>query len=452
MTKYRWTICALLFAATTVNYLDRQVLSLLQPTLEKIFNWTNKDYSLIASTFTFAYAICTLLVGRFVDKLGIKKGYMLAITVWSLGACIHAFVSLADPSSQWSFFGILIPGSILGFMICRIVLALGEAGNFPAAVKAVAEWFPKKERALATGIFNSGANIGAILAPICVPIIAEAWGWQWAFVIVGALGFLWLVFWLIYYETPEEMLAKHKINQEEYDHINQDAAEEAAAKAAEAEQKEESVSWFKLLTFRQTWSFSMGKFFTDGVWWFLLFWLPGYLKNSYGLEAKDQMMPLAVLYSMTMIGSIGGGYLPKMFFKEGRDPYKARMTAMLIIALCPLVVLLAQPLSSYTYWIPVILIGIGASAHQAWSANIYTTVSDMFPKKAVASIVGIGTMVGSLSGVLTSTLAGILLDHYKESGNIETGYTIMFCYCAVAYLIAWCAMKTLVPKYKLVEI
>lgn len=453
MTKYRWIICALLFFATTVNYLDRQVFSLLQPVLTDIYKWTNSDYANITSAFTFMYAVFTLLVGRYVDNLGTKKGYALAITVWSLGACIHAFVYFVEPESKMTFLGFAMPVSVFAFMICRAVLALGEAGNFPAAIKTVAEWFPKKERSLATGIFNSGANIGAIVAPLLVPVIAKYWGWQWAFVAVGAIGFLWLILWFSYYGSPKEMLAKGKINNEEFQHINSDEEQEKTKDDPEENDSDKKkVSWFSLLGYRQTWSFTMGKFLTDGVWWFFLFWMPSYLKNNYGMSTEDMMLPLAVLYSMTMFGSIGGGYLPKIFQKDGRDPYKSRMRAMLTIAIFPLVVLLAQPLSDISYWLPVILIGIGCSAHQAWSANIYTTVSDMFPKKTVASIVGIGTMAGSLSGVITSKIGGWLFDYYGAQGSIETGYTIMFVFCAIAYLLGWTVMKLLVPKYKIIEL
>jgi ACS family hexuronate transporter-like MFS transporter len=445
--KYRWTICSLLFFATTVNYLDRQVLSLLQPFLSEEYGWTNSDYANIAAAFQFCYAIAVIFAGRFIDWIGARKGYAWAIAIWSIGAIIHAsaigiggFVSPA-----LSMVGIVLPVSVLGFIIGRIVLAIGEAGNFPAAVKTVAEWFPRKERSLATGIFNSGANIGAILAPLTVPLIAGSLGWQAAFIIVGGIGFIWIIFWLLLYDSPRKMLAKGKITQAEYDYIHIDGDIE---KTEEAVSPKEKVSWFRLLLYRQTWSFFFGKFMTDGVWWFFLFWLPAYLKSQYGIENTQIALPLTVLYSMTMVGSICGGWFPAFFMKKGFEPYRARMTAMLIIALIPLVVLLAQPLGYITMWIPVILIGIGCSAHQAWSANIYTTVSDMFPAKAVASIVGIGTMAGGISGVIVSKAAGALFDYYGNIGHIETGYTIVFSFCAVAYLMAWCIMKSLVPKFK----
>ncbi len=441
--KYRWTICTLLFFATTVNYLDRQVLSLLKPRLEEIYGWSNTDYANIAAVFQFVYAISMLFAGRIIDRMGTKRGFTWAIIIWSVAAMMHA---LAVPIGQGvatilGWVGIVtVPVSVLGFMISRALLGFGESGNFPAAIKATAEYFPKKERSFATGIFNSGSNVGAILAPLTVPWIAANWGWQSAFLIIGAIGFLWLFFWLAYYEKPEQ---QKRLSEAELTYINSDGEEKLTASS-------EKVSWFKLLGYKQTWAFTVGKFMTDGVWWFFLFWLPAYLKDQYGIIDTGVMIPLAVLYSMTMFGSIGGGWFPMYFIRKGLLPYDARMKAMLLIALFPLVVLAAQPLGHISFWIPVVLIGIGASAHQAWSANIFTTVSDMFPKKAVGSVVGIGGMAGGLGGVLITKLGGALFDHYKALGHIETGYTIMFAICAVAYLIAWGIMKSLVPKYKLI--
>ncbi len=440
--KYRWTICALLFFATTVNYLDRQVLSLLAPDLSKEFGWTNTDYANITAVFQFAYAISMLFAGRFIDKLGTKKGFTWAIVIWSLAAIMHAYAIEIGGIFQGIFatINLVIPVSILGFMVSRAVLAFGEAGNFPAAIKATAEYFPKKERSFATGIFNSGANVGAILAPLTVPWIALHWGWQMAFILVGAIGFIWVIFWWFFYDKPEK---QKRLSKTELAYINSDTDEAVAAT-----EKEEKVKWFKLLGYKQTWAFAFGKFMTDGVWWFFLFWLPKYLEAQYGMVKTDIMLPLAILYSMTMFGSIGGGWFPTYFIKKGYNAYDGRMKAMFIIALFPLLVLLAQPLGYISFWIPVILIGIGASAHQAWSANIFTTVSDMFPKKAIGSVVGIGGMAGGLGGVLISKVGGALFDHYKALGHIQTGYTIMFAVCAVAYLIAWFVMKSLVPKYK----
>lgn len=440
--KYRWAICALLFFATTVNYLDRQVLSLLAPDLSKEFNWSNTDYANITAVFQFAYAISMLFAGRFIDKLGTKKGFTWAIVIWSLAAIMHAYAIEIGSifSGVFSLLGIAIPVSILGFMIARAILAVGESGNFPAAIKATAEYFPKKERSFATGIFNSGANIGALLAPLTVPWIAFHLGWQWAFIMIGAIGFLWIIAWWYFYDKPDK---QKRLSQAELNYINSDTEEEV-----KSIDKDEKVAWFKLLGYKQTWSFVFGKFMTDGVWWFFLFWLPKYLYAQYGMEGTAISIPLFVLYSMTMFGSIGGGWFPAYFIKRGYTAYEGRMKAMLLIAFFPLVVLAAQPLGHISFWIPVILIGIGASAHQAWSANIFTTVSDMFPKKSVASVVGIGGMAGGIGGVLISKLGGALFDYYQKLGHIETGYSIMFAICAVAYLIAWAVMKLLVPKYK----
>jgi len=449
--KYRWTICALLFFATTVNYLDRQVLSLLSGKLEAEFGWTNSDYANITAAFQFVYAISMLFAGRIIDKLGTKWGYAIAIVIWSLGAILHAkAIPLGSAiSSLLALIGITgISISVLGFVLSRAVLGFGESGNFPAAIKATAEYFPKKERSFATGIFNSGANVGAILAPATVPYIAEAWGWESAFMIIGGVGFLWLIFWFIFYEKPEQ---QKRLSKAELEYILLDPDENVIV-PSESEVEAKKVSWTKLLGYKQTWAFTFGKFMTDGVWWFFLFWLPSYLKAQYGMEGTSISFPLLILYSMTMIGSIGGGWFPAYFLKRGYNAYEGRMKAMLVIALFPLVILLAQPLGHYTYWIPVILIGIGASAHQAWSANIFTTVSDMFPKKAIGSIIGIGGMAGGIGGVIVSKVGGALFDHYKALGHIQTGYTIMFGFCAVAYIIAWTIMKTLVPKMKIIKL
>jgi len=441
--KYRWTICALLFFATTVNYLDRQVLSLLQPYLAEKFSWTNTDYANITAVFQFVYAFSMLFAGRIIDKLGTKRGYAFAISIWSIAAMIHAF-AIPIGEGMVALLGWMgIAGfsvSVLGLMFSRALLAFGEAGNFPAAIKATAEYFPKKERSLATGIFNSGANVGAILAPMTVPWIRVHWGWGAAFIVMGAIGFIWLITWLVLYQRPE----KQKLLS---------AAELAYIKGGEEEKdtdsvEEEKVSWVKLLGYKQTWAFTFGKFMTDGVWWFFLFWLPAYLKAQYGIIDEAVTPPLTVVYTLAMLGSIAGGWFPMYFIKKGGKVYDGRMKAMLFIAFFPLLVLLAQPLGYISFWVPVLLIGVGVSAHQAWSANIFTTVSDMFPKKAVGSVIGIGGMAGGLGGVVLSKLGGALFDHYKALGHIETGYSIMFAICAVAYLIAWFVMKTLVPKYK----
>jgi len=438
--NFRWTICSLVFVATTVNYLDRQVLSLLQPRLEELFGWSNTDYANIAAVFQFTYAISMLFAGRVVDKLGTKWGYAWAIIIWSVAAIIHA-LALPIGNNVAAWFGITaVSVSVLGFMVARAVLAFGEAGNFPAAIKATAEYFPKRERSLATGIFNSGTNIGAILAPLTVPWIYRHWGWEYAFILIGATGFLWLTFWFLFYEKPEN---QKRLSAAELTYINSDDKESEPV----AEQK---VSWVKLLGYRQTWSFALGKFITDGVWWFFLFWLPAFLKAQYNIVDEAVRLPLAVVYTMAMIGSVSGGWFPMYFIKKGYQPYDGRMRAMFVIALFPLTILAAQSLGHISFWVPVLFIGVATSAHQAWSANLFTTVSDMFPKKAIGSVVGIGGMAGGIGGVILTKIGGALFDHYKALGHIETGYSIMFGICAVAYLVAWTFMKTLVPKYKLI--
>ena len=442
--NYRWTICALLFFATTINYLDRQVLSLLAPRLSAEFGWSNTDYANITAVFQFVYAISMLLAGRIIDRAGTKWGFIIAILVWSIGAIMHAWAVPvgALTNNLLAVVGIAaVPVSVIGFMMSRAVLAVGEAGNFPAAIKATAEYFPKKERALATGIFNSGANVGAILAPLLVPWIATHWGWQTAFIIIGALGFLWIFFWFHFYEKPHE---QKRLSATEFTFINMDASAQEKVDVV----NDPKVSWFKLLRYRQTWAFTFGKFFTDGVWWFFLFWLPLYLSKQYGISGTGLMLPLGLLYSMTMFGSIGGGAFPLYFMRRGMSAYDARLRAMLLIALFPLAVLFAQPLGHFSIWIPVILIGIGASAHQAWSANLFTTVSDLFPKNCVASVVGIGGLAGGMGGVLISKIGGWLFDYYDAQERISTGYAIMFAICACAYLVAWAVIKLMVPKYK----
>jgi ACS family hexuronate transporter-like MFS transporter len=442
--NYRWTICALVFMATTVNYLDRQVLSLLQPHLEEQFGWSNSDYANITAVFQFTYAISMLFAGRVIDRLGTKSGYSWAIIVWSIAAILHAFAIPIGESISVLLGWVGIAGlsiSVMGLMFGRVVLAIGEAGNFPAAIKATAEYFPKKERSFATGIFNSGSNIGAILAPLTVPWISAHWGWEAAFVVIGATGFLWLIFWLVLYNKPSE---QKLLSKEEYDYIHHEGEEQ------EDHMEKEKVSWFKLFAYRQTWSFALGKFITDGVWWFFLFWLPAFLKAQYQIVGEAVVIPLAVVYTMAMVGSVAGGWFPMFFIKKGYQPYDGRMRAMFIYALFPLMIFLAQIFGDVSFWIPVFLIGIATAAHQAWSANLFTTVSDMFPKKAIGSVVGIGGMAGGIGGVILTKIGGALFDHYRSLGAIETGYTIMFTICGLAYLTAWATMKVLVPKYSVI--
>lgn len=421
--KYRWTICALVFFATTVNYLDRSVISLLKSTLSEELKWNDGDYADIEIAFKLMYAIGMIGAGRVIDKLGSKMGYFFSVLFWSLAAVGHAFVQ-----------------STFGFIVARASLGITESGNFPAAIKSIAEWFPKKERALATGIFNSGANIGAIVAPLSVPFIAEAWGWKWAFVITGSFGFIWLVLWLITYDKPE---VHKKVSKEELDYIHSDSAGEPQPTTENVEK----VSWFKLLTFRQTWAFVLGKFITDPIWWFYLFWLPDFLESQYGLKGTELSVPVAIVYLISTFGSIGGGWLPLRLIKNNWPVFKARKTSMLIYAFSVLPIVFAQVLGEMNMWFAVIVIGLATSSHQAWSANIFTTVSDMFPKKAVASVTGIGGMFGGLGGILLTLLVQKnMFVYYRSIGQIETAYYIMFFICGSAYLIAWTIMHFLVPK------
>ncbi len=426
MGKYRWTICSLVFFATTVNYLDRQVISLLKSVLSKDLHWDDGDYANIEITFKIFYSFGLLIAGGLVDKLGTKKGYAWATGLWSLAAIGHAFAN-----------------SAFGFMIARAALGLTEAGNFPAAIKSTAEWFPKKERALATGIFNSGTNIGAIVAPLSVPLIAVYWGWQWAFIITGVIGFIWLVLWQMYYTSPKD---SKKLSQEEYDYIHSDGDEVS-------EKEEEKVPWLKLLGYRQTWAFAIGKFLTDPVWWFYLFWLPDFLQSEYKLTLIQISVPVAVVYIISTIGSIGGGYLPMALIHKNMPVFKARKTSMFIFALFVLPVIFSQVAGKVNMWCAVLVIGIAAAAHQAWSANIFTTVSDMFPKKATGSVVGIGGMAGGLGGILlTWAVQKNMFVYYRSINQIETAYYIMFAICAGSYLLAWVVMHLLVPTMKKVDL
>jgi ACS family hexuronate transporter-like MFS transporter len=420
--KYRWTICALLFFATTINYLDRQVIGFLKPTLQQSFNWTETDYSKVVMAFTASYAIGLLFFGRIIDKIGTKLGYAVSIVIWSIASMAHALAK-----------------STFGFGVARAALGLGEAGNFPAAIKTVGEWFPKKERALAIGIFNSGANVGAVAAPIIVPWILGNFGWQEAFIWTGAIGFIWLIFWWFMYEVP---IHHKKLSKTEYDYILSDVEQQHPADA--------KISWGKLFRIRQTWAFMAGKFFTDPVWYFFLFWLPSYFSSTFNLDLKKPTLPLIIIYSATTIGSIGGGYLSSYLIKKGWPVYKARKTAMLIIAFCVVPIFTARYATNM--WTAVALISLAAAAHQAWSANIFATAGDMFPKNTVSSVVGIGSMAGSVGGILFPFFIGWLLDRYKLLGNITVGYNILFIISGSAYLVAWLIMHFLVPKMKPVNL
>ena len=469
MTNWRWVMCAMLFFATTVNYMDRQVLSLTwKDFISPEFHWNDEIYGNITAVFSILYAIANLFAGKFVDWMGTKKGYFWAIIVWSLGAVLHAgcgwFTMQVEGLDSIEALRAVQAGStaavaiatvsMYAFLACRCILALGEAGNFPAAIKVTAEYFPKKDRAFATSIFNSGASVGALAAPATIPLLAKAMGWEMAFIIIGALGFIWAGVWLFVYDKPSQ---SKFVNEAELNYVNQDEENE---KAAEVVVEEKQMSYMEAFSHRQTWSFAFGKFMTDGVWWFFLFWAPAYFSDQYGYSS-DSGMGIALiftLYAIVTVLSMFGGYLPKLFVeKKGMNPYQGRMFAMLIFAFFPVLALFAQPLGQYNVWWPAIIIGLVGAGHQAWSANIFSTVGDMFPKSAIATITGIGSMAGGLGSFLINKISGNLFTYAEEQGSAfsflgfegkPAGYMIIFCVCAVAYLIGWTVMKLLVPKYK----
>lgn len=471
MSNFRWTICIMLFIATTVNYLDRQVLSLTFPDFIKPeFHWTDADYGTITAWFSLVYAVACLFAGKFIDWMGTKKGYLWAIFVWSVGACLHAACGLA---TCWFVDGVetvaalrtvqagsaaaaAIAGvSVWLFLACRIVLALGEAGNFPAAIKVTAEYFPKKDRAFATSIFNAGASVGALAAPLTIPVLAKHCGWEMAFIIIGAAGFVWMFFWQWLYTKPE---ASKFVNAEELAYMQQDEAAEQAAVQTAVAKDEKPIPFLSCFTYRQTWSFIVGKFFTDGVWWFYLFWAPAYFKEQgHGPATGMGQALIFTLYLIVTVVSIYGCKLPTFFVEKlGMNPYEGRMRAMLIFAFFPLAALITQPLAGISVWFPAVLIGLAAAGHQAWSANIFSTVGDMFPKSTIASVTGMGAMAGGVGSFIINKCAGSLFTYAEAQGQAfsflgfagkPAGYMIVFCCCAVAYLIAWSLMKTLVPRY-----
>ena len=474
MTNWRWVMCAMLFFATTVNYMDRQVLSLtFKEFIQPEFHWTDSDYGTITGVFSIAYAIFCLFAGKFIDWMGTKKGYLIAIIVWSLGAVMHAgcgwvteqIVGVADKAALLEATGAIVSTismvSVWLFLVCRLILGLGEAGNFPAAIKVTAEYFPKKDRAFATALFNAGASVGALAAPATIPLLAKSLGWEMAFIIIGALGFIWAGVWIFVYDKPEE--SKH-VNEAELEYIHQDESADAQSQKSKVE-SEKQMSFAEAFKHKQTWSFAFGKFMTDGVWWFFLFWAPAYFQDQFGIKASDPqgIALIFTLYAIVTVISLFGGYLPKIFVeKKGMEPYAGRMRAMLIFAFFPIFALFAQPLGGvWGPWAVAIIIGIVGAAHQSWSANIFSTTGDMFPKSAVATITGIGAMAGGVGSFLINKGSGMLFDHAAEMGEAfkfagftgkPAGYMIIFCICAVAYLIGWSVMKALVPKYKPVEI
>ena len=438
--RQRWVICALLFFAATVIYIDRQVIGILKPTLAAEFGWTEIDYGWIVFAFQTAYAIGLLFVGNLMDKIGTKKGFSLSIIVWSIGAILHAWavpmglaalgvLTFIAVQLGYSAAAIGFSASVIGFIIARFILGIGEAGNFPASIKTVAEWFPKKERALATGIFNSGTNIGALATPLIVPWIAVTYGWYEAFIITGAIGFIWLAFWLFLYKKPEE---HPLLSKAELEYIQSDPPEPTV-----------KIPWKNLFPHRQTWAFAVGKFLTDPIWWVYLFWLPDFLNKQHGLDLKTFGIPLAVIYIIADVGSIGGGWLSGAFIKRGWSINKSRKTAMLICALAVVPIVFASITSSL--WVAVLLIGIAAAAHQGWSANIFTIASDMFPKQAVGSVVGIGGMAGAVGGMFISQVVGYILE---KTGS----YVPIFAIAASAYLIALLIIHLISPRLESAKI
>src|SRR6266480_6434594 len=398
MGHLRWSICALLFFATTINYVDRQVIGILSKDLQAAFHWTEIDYGNIVAAFNAAYALGLLLAGRLIDRFGTKIGYAAALTIWSLAAMSHALAR-----------------SAFGFGVARAALGIGEAGNFPAAIKTTAEWFPKKERALATGIFNAGSNVGAIVAPLTVPWIAINWGWQWAFILTGAIGLLWLAFWIPLYAKPE---AHPRLSRAELAHIQSDPPDQVGAR----------VPWLKLIPHRETSAFAIGKFMTDPIWWFYLYWIPNFLRQNHGLDLSTIGLPLIVIYVIADVGSIGGGWLSSTLIKRGWSVNSARKTAMLTCALLVTPIIFASKVSNL--WAAVALIGLAAASHQGWSANIFTTTSDMFPRRAVGSVVGIGGMAGAFNGATMAVIVGYILE------VTHSNYRIPFLIAGTSYLVA----------------
>ncbi len=476
MSNFRWAICALLFFATTVNYLDRQVLSLTwKDFISPEFNWTDNDYGTITAVFSIIYALCNLFAGKFIDKLGTKKGYLWAIFIWSLGACLHAACGVGTSALKAAGFVAMmgITASVWLFLACRAVLALGEAGNFPAAIKVTAEYFPKKDRAFATSIFNSGSSVGALAAPLTIPIIAKFWGWEMAFIVIGALGFVWMGFWIWLYKKPAE---NPRVTAEELKYIESDDATDGASGGPAPSPEEKKISYGKAFSLRQTWSLVFGRFLTDGVWWFFLFWTPGYFSDQFGYKS-DTLAGMALIFSLYAIVtfvSIGLCKIPTyMVDKRGMNAYEGRMVAMFIFACFPLLALGAQPLGVFGSSLAVnaqkflaamgvaILIGLACAGHQAWSANVYSVVGDMFPKSTIGTLTGIAQFAAGCGSFMVNKCAGKLFTYAAEQGDAfafcgytgkPAGYMILFSYCAVAYIVGWCFMKGLVPHYKKVEL
>ncbi|MES3017690.1 MAG: MFS transporter [Bacteroidota bacterium] len=420
--NYRWIIVTLLFTGTVINYLDRQVIGLLKPTLEVEFNWSETDFGTLMSAFSFAYAIGLLISGKFIDKVGTKIGYSVAVVVWSIAGMLHA-----------------VARSVTGFGIARASLGIGEAGNFPAAVKAVSEWFPRKERALATGIFNSGTAVGSVVALILVPVIMQSYGWKGVFVITGAMGFIWLAFWLVLYEIPSR---QKRLTKEELSYIEGDKEDQSGTQVT----GKNSPSWYKLFSLRQTWAVITGKLLIDPIFWFFGIWLPSYFSAAFNLNLKVISPELMTIYAATTIGSIAGGYFSSLLIKNGWPTLKARKGVLLLVAVLELVIMIAIANFVTDKWVAVGLIAIAVAVHQAWATNVFTMASDMFPKEVVSSVVGIAGMSGAVGGILFPLLVGKILDVYKSGGNLTGGYNVIFTICGVTYLVAWVIIHLLTKK------
>jgi ACS family hexuronate transporter-like MFS transporter len=424
--NYRWIIVSLLFFATTINYIDRQIIGLLKPILEVEFNWSESDFAHIVMAFTAAYAIGLIVMGRLIDKIGTRAGYTLIITLWSIAGMLHAFARNA-----------------LQFALARFGLGIGEAGNFPAGVKAISEWFPKKERGIATGIFNSGPSVGVVMALLIVPWILNRYSWQEVFWITGASGFIWLIFWLIFYEVPER---QKRLTREELTFISEDREINNDQKAG----NKIKIRWYRLFKFPQTWALITGKGLIDPIFWFFLFWLPSYFSSTYELDLKRPSLELIIIYSATTIGSFLGGYFSSVLIKRGWAVMKARKTALFLFAVTELTIILAQYTTAA--WMAVAIISLAVAVHQAWATNVFTMASDMFPSEAVGSVTGIAGMAGAVGGILFPLLVGFLLDTYKAADNLTGGYNILFTICGLTYLTAWLIIHLLTRKHRNVRL
>ncbi len=417
--NYRWIILTLLVSATTINYLDRQILGLLKPTLEIEFTWSETDFAFLVMAFTGAYAVGLVSWGWFIDRIGTKPGYIISVAAWSIMGMLHA-----------------VARSVTGFGLARIGLGLTESGNVPAGMKTIAEWFPRKERALATGLFNAGTSFGIIIALLIVPWILRTYGWHEVFIITGSVGFIWLLVWIYVYDVP----SKHKrLTEKEYNYIH-----DGQKLDPEAEEDVGCFNWGKLFTYPQTWAFITGKILLDPIYWFFMFWLPSYFSSTFKLNMSNLSPELMIIYTMTVAGSIGGGYFSSWLIKRGWPTLKARKTALFIFAIMELTVLSAQ--FATNAWMVVGILSFTLAIHQAWSTNIFTLVVDLFPKQAVSSVTGIGAMSGAVGGMLFPLLVGYILDSYKAAGNLTGGYNLLFIICGLTYLVAWTIIHLLTRK------